>query len=263
MKIDIHVHTKKVKSGDSDSRAIEPKDFCDTISKTDVKICAITNHNHFEKNQYDAIVDLSESSFQIWPGVELDVIENNKRGHLIVIVNPKNVQIFYELLNEITTGKSPDIFSISIGDVAKLFDPLYPIYIPHYLNKKPSISDDEIQILVDKATNKKRIIKEATNSISAGIFVSHGHKSIYGSDIQDWKDYINLSQSLPDLRLPVESFEQFCLLLDRDDSTISTILQKKNHEEITLRPFKEDTDPITVSDVRLRICNRSRSKKTT
>lgn len=246
MKIDIHVHTKKVKSGDSDSRAIVPKAFCDTISKTDVKICAITNHNHFDKNQYDSIVDLSESFFQTWPGVELDVIENNKRGHLIVIVNPKNAEKFNNLLNTLTAGKSVDSFSISMGEIAKSFDPLDPIYIPHYLSKKPSISDDEIQILIDKVTNKKRILKEATNSISAGIFVSHGHKSIYGSDIQDWKDYVNISQSLPDLRLPVESFEQFCLLLDRDDSTINTILEKKNHEEITIRPFKEDTDPIVV-----------------
>lgn len=246
MKIDIHIHTKKIKSGDSESREIEPKEFCDTISKTDVKICAITNHNHFDKNQYDSILELGESSFQTWPGVELDVIENNKRGHLIVIVNPKNAKKFDDLLNVLTAGKSADIFSISLSEIAELFDPLDPIYIPHYLNKKPSISDDEIQILIDKATNKKRILKEATNSISAGIFVSHGHKSIYGSDIQDWKDYVNLSQNLPDLRLPVESFEQFCLLLDRDDSTINTILEKKNHEEITLRPFKEDPDPIIV-----------------
>ncbi len=246
MKIDIHIHTKKVKSGDSESREIEPIDFCETILKTDVKICAITNHNHFDKNQYDSIVDLSESSFQTWPGVELDVIENNKRGHLIVIVNPKNAEKFNNILNSLTAGISADNFSINMADIAKYFDQIDPIYIPHYLSKKPSISDDEIQILIDKVTNKKRILKEASNSISAGIFVSHGHKSIYGSDIQDWKQYVNLSQDLPDLRLPVESFEQFCLLLDRDDSTINTILEKKNHEQIELKPFKEDDDPIIV-----------------
>lgn len=246
MKIDIHVHTRKIKSGDSELREIDPKAFCETILKTDVKICAITNHNHFDKDQYDKIVDQSESSFQTWPGVELDVTENSKRGHLIVIVNPKNVVKFAELLNELTAGKSADDFSIGLKEIAEIFDPLDPIYIPHYLSKKPSISDDEIQILIDNSTNKKRILKEATNSISAGIFVSHGHKSIYGSDIQDWNDYVNLSQNLPDLRLPVESFEQFCLLLDRDDSTIGTILDKKNHQQITLRPFKEDNDPIII-----------------
>jgi hypothetical protein len=246
MKIDIHVHTKSVKSGDAETRNIEPNEFCDTLSKTDVKICAITNHNHFDKSQYDLILEQSQSSFQTWPGVELDVIENNKRGHLIVIVNPKYVQNFADLINDLTKNSSPDSFLLSLNEVANIFDSLDPIYIPHYLSKKPSISDDEIQILVDTSANKKRILKEATNSISAGIFVSHGHKSIYGSDAQDWSDYINMSENLPDLRLPVESYEQFCLLLDRDDSTIETILDKKNHETITLRPFKEDTDPIII-----------------
>jgi len=246
MKIDIHIHTKRIKSGDAETREIEPNAFCDIISKTDVKICAITNHNHFDKSQYDSILEQSQSSFQTWPGVELDVIENSKRGHLIVIVNPKNVQKFADLINDLTENTSPDTFSLSLNKTSKLFDPLDPIYIPHYLSKKPSISDDEIQILVETSANKKRILKETSNSISAGIFVSHGHKSIYGSDVQDWSTYINLSQNLPDLRLTVESYEQFCLLLDRDDSTIETILDKKNHETITLRPFKEDADPIII-----------------
>ena len=246
MKIDIHIHTKKVKSGDSETREIDPKKFCETILKTDVKICAITNHNHFDKEQYESIVNQSKAFFQTWPGVELDISENGKRGHLIVIVNPKNAKRLSEILTEITAGKSADAFSIDLKETTKLFNPLDPIFIPHYLSKRPSFSEKEIQILIDNCTNQKRILKEATNSISAGIFVSHGHKSIYGSDIQDWKEYVNLSKDLPDLRLPVESFEQFCLLLDRDDSTIRTILDKKNHEEIALRPFREDKDPIII-----------------
>ena len=35
-------------------------------------------------------------------------------------------------------------------------------------------------------------------------------------------------KTLPDLRLPVESFEQFCFLLEKDAATIQTILDKKN-----------------------------------
>ncbi|MBN2396600.1 MAG: hypothetical protein JXC36_09120 [Candidatus Atribacteria bacterium] len=174
----------------------------------------------------------------------MDIVEEGKRGHLLIIVNPKYTQRFSDIVNTATKGISADNFSISIKDTIKLFDPLNPIYIPHYVNKLPCISDDAVQILIENASNKKRILKEATNSISAGIFVSHGHKSIYGSDIQDWDDYLNISRSLPDLRLPVESYEQFCLLLDRDDSTIKTILDKKNHENITINPFPEDKEPI-------------------
>ena len=78
MKIDIHIHTKKIKSGDSEYREIDPKTFCETISKTNVKICAITNHNHFDKEQYDSILQQSDGIFQTWPGVELDIIENGR-----------------------------------------------------------------------------------------------------------------------------------------------------------------------------------------
>ena len=48
MKIDIHAHTKKSKSGDAPTREITPKDFCETIQSTDVGIIAITNHNVFD-----------------------------------------------------------------------------------------------------------------------------------------------------------------------------------------------------------------------
>jgi len=85
------------------------------------------------------------------------------------------------------------------------------------------------------------VIKEVTNSISAGIYISHGHSSIYGSDVQDWGSYEINSRSLPDLRLPVESFEHFCLLLEKDPTTINTALDKKDTEQLSLTPFEDDS----------------------
>lgn len=85
------------------------------------------------------------------------------------------------------------------------------------------------------------MIKEVTNSISAGIYISHGHSSIYGSDVQDWGSYEINSRSLPDLRLPVESFEHFCLLLEKDPTTINTALDKKDTEQLSLTPFEDDS----------------------
>ncbi|MBK9742872.1 MAG: hypothetical protein IPO94_07860 [Saprospiraceae bacterium] len=57
MKLDIHVHTRKVKSGDAETRNIEKDKFIDIIKDTDVKILAITNHNHFDSNQYEDFKD--------------------------------------------------------------------------------------------------------------------------------------------------------------------------------------------------------------
>jgi predicted ATPase len=237
MKIDIHVHTKKAKTGDADTRNIDVDKFESIIKSTEVKILAITNHNHFDKVQYEQFAQRLGETCQIWPGIELDIIEDDKRAHLIVIVNPKNYSAFSEKVESLLENKTPDNFTISIKDTVESFDGFDPIYIPHYFVKKPNLGDDGVELLMNFVGNNKRVLKEATNSISAGIYISHGHKSIYGSDVHDWDKYANISKELPDLRLPVESFEQFCFLLEKDDTTIQTILDKKIKEVVQVTPF--------------------------
>lgn len=237
MKIDIHTHTRKVKSGDAETRNVETEKFVEIIKNTDVKILAITNHNHFDLKQYEEFRDGVANSCQIWPGIELDIVENGKRAHLLVVCNPKNCSQFNEAVTKILSGKNPDTFTISIAETVKSFDALDCIYVAHYFTKKPNLEDEEIEILVSCVSNPKRILKEATNSISAGIYISHGHNSIFGSDVHNWEEYHFISKTLPELRLSVESFEQFCLLLEKDEATINTLLAKKAPENIELNPF--------------------------
>lgn len=237
MKIDIHVHTKKIKQGDSEHRNIEVDRFAEIIKATDVKILAITNHNHFDHNQYLQFKASVEGVCQIWAGVELDLLEDGRRAHLIVIVNPSNSEVFAERINNIIGNNSVDNFTIDIDNVVTNFDNLDAIYIVHYHTKKPNLIDKDVDKLVSLVSNPKRVLKEATNAISAGIYISHGHNSIYGSDVHNWEEYVSISKNLPELRLPVESFEQFCLLIDKDDVTIKTILDKKSKETIPLYPF--------------------------
>jgi len=249
MKIDIHVHTRKVKSGDAPTRNIETEKFVEILRDTDVNILAITNHNHFDSNQYEEFRDGVASHCQIWPGIELDVFEEGKRSHLIVICNPKNYKDFENAVNEILEGENTDTFTVSLKQIVEKFDSLDCIYIAHYFVKKPNLGDKEIEILIDLVSNPKRILKEATNSISAGIYISHGHNSIYGSDVQNWDDYVEQSKGLPELRLPVQSFEQFCLLLEKDEATINTILDKKSKESIELTPFVSEPFEKVVLDI--------------
>lgn len=237
MKIDIHTHTKKVKQGDPESRNIDDVKFADIINKTDVKILGITNHNHFDYEQYIQFKSSVDGTCQIWPGVELDILEEGRRAHLITIVNPKNAEAFGKRVNEVIGSISADTFTINIADVVSKFNEFDTIYIAHYHSKKPNLADKDVDKLVSLVSNPKRVLKEASNSISAGIYINHGHNSIHGSDVQNWDDYIIDSNKLPELRLPVESFEQFCLLLDKDDTTIKTILDKKTKEPIQISPF--------------------------
>lgn len=236
MKIDIHTHTRKIKTGDPDTRNIEAKAFSEIIKNTDVKILAITNHNHFDLTQFEAFRDSVSSHCQIWPGVELDIFEE-KKAHLLVIANPKNALEFNKRVDELLSGKNADSFTINLKETVAAFDDLDCLYVAHYKGKSPSLDDNRIDDLAGMVSNPKRILKEAANSISAGIYISHGHNSIYGSDIQDWSNYVAQSKDLPELRLPVESYDQFCLLLEKDEATINTILNKKIKEAIELRPF--------------------------
>lgn len=241
MKIDIHTHTRKCKVGDAPARDIDPSTFCEIVQSTDVGIIAITNHNVFDKPQYDAIVEQLDARPQIWPGVELDIVEGDSRGHLIVIAPPITVDAFDEAVNDITNGTSPDNFTTSVDEVIANFDQFGPLYVAHYKQKAPCLSDEAISQLQSRTAYPERVLKEVTNSISAGIYISHGYASIYGSDHHDWSNYPEYVADLPDLRLPVESFEHFCLLLKKDATTINTALDRKASESIELVPFEDGT----------------------
>lgn len=241
MKIDIHTHTKKCKSGDALTREIAPGDFCEKILSTDVGIVAITNHNVFDLEQYTAIIGGIGNDAQVWPGIELDILEDGIRGHLLVIVSPDMAVAFSDVIDELTNGYTPDSFTTTTKDILESFDALRPLYVAHYKQKTPNISEVSLGKLLSGTANPGRVIKEVTNSISAGIYISHGHASIYGSDVHDWSSYEMHACDLPDLRLPVESFEHFCLLLDKDPTTINTALNKKISEEILLTLFEDET----------------------
>ena len=237
MKIDIHTHTKQCKSGDAPTREIAADDFCEAVRATEVGIIAITNHNVFDLEQFDEILKKMSGDAQVWPGVELDVVDDGARGHLLVIVSPSKAAPFAAVVDEITDGATPDKFETSIDEVLKQFDAFGPLYVAHYKQKKPNLSDQAVEKLIAGSENPDRVIKEVANSISAGIYISHGYASIYGSDIHDWAKYEDEARKLPDLRLPVESFEHFCLLLEKDATTINTVLDQKVAEDLLLDPF--------------------------
>lgn len=163
------------------------------------------------------------------------------RGHLIVIVSPKMAEAFSGVVHEITKDSTPDSFKTTIQAVLEKFEEFNPLYVTHYKQKTPNISDEALERLMSGTSNPGRVIKEVTNSISAGIYISHGHASIYGSDVHNWSTYEELANDLPDLRLPIESFDHFCLLLEKDPTTINTILDKKISEDLNLTPFEDAT----------------------
>lgn len=51
MKIDLHCHTIKAKSGDG-GRDIDPSSLAETLANNQVGIAAITNHNLFDLSKF-------------------------------------------------------------------------------------------------------------------------------------------------------------------------------------------------------------------
>lgn len=241
MRIDLHCHTKKVKTGDAYTRNVTKDKFFQKVVEAEVKIIAITNHNQFDYTQYKEFKDATEGYCDIWPGVELDIIGkadqkgNCKRGHLIVIANPKNVELFNTQVQELINDEDVNTFQIGVKKVYEMLGKCDCIYIPHF-HKEPKLSDEDIQELGELLPDSSRLFKETSDYRSLGVFSNFDYSVIIGSDVQDWDKYE--TSKFADIRLPVQTFEQFCLLAKKDVQIIDTLLNQKRKKEIPVSPYK-------------------------
>ena len=242
MRIDLHCHTKKVKTGDAYTRNVTKDKFFQKVIEAEVKIIAITNHNQFDYMQYKEFKDVTEGYCDIWPGVELDIIGkadqkgNCKRGHLIVIANPKNVELFNTQVQELVNDEDVNTFQIGVKKVYETLGKCDCIYIPHF-HKEPKLSDEDIQKLGELLPDSSRLFKETSDYRSLGVFSNFDYSVIIGSDVQDWNKYE--TSKFADIRLPVQTFEQFCLLAKKDVQIIDTLLNQKRKKEIPVSPYKK------------------------
>ena len=232
---------KKVKTGDAVTRNVSIEKFCEKVIKADVKILAITNHNTFDYDQYVELKGAVKDFCNVWPGVELDIEgvddENNerKRGHLIVIANPKNDKMFNEKVKQLIGDTKADDFLENVHTVFDYLDDCDTIYIPHF-HKEPRLSERDIEELNSLLKDKSRLFKETSDYRSLGVFSNFDYSVIIGSDVQDWDQY-ELSK-FADIRLPFQTFEQFCLLAKKDRQIIDTLLNKKRKVDVLVSPHK-------------------------
>lgn len=241
MKIDLHCHTQKVKTGDAVTRNVTPEKFATKITEADVKIVAITNHNKFDYKQYLQLKESVKDICNVWPGVELDIQGKSdedgkvKRGHLIVIANPDNAEIFAKNMEELIQDQSPDEFLTDVVTVFDKLDECDTIYIPHF-HKEPHLSEEDIEELNAHLKDRSRLFKETSDYRSLGVFSNFDYSVIIGSDVQNWDNYEK--SKFADIRLPIDTFQQFCLLAKKDKQIIDTLLNKKRKKNITVSPHK-------------------------
>lgn len=244
MRIDLHCHTKQIKSGDGSGRNVTPEIFREKISNANVKIVAITNHNAFDYKQYLELKEAVKGICVVWPGIEIDITgSNGKKFHLIVVANPENAQIFANKIDAMYCGEDLETCSFPLRKVYDELNESDVIYIPHY-HKTPSISEQDRDELLKIVGDSSRVFVELQDHRSLGVFANHDYNVLIGSDVKDWSKYEECT--FADLRLPVESFSQFCMLAKRDAVVVNTLLNKKKTYSVTASPYKTVRFPLTL-----------------
>lgn len=232
MLLDLHCHTLNCKKGDGELREPTLDLFKSKVIESGVEIIAITNHNHFDIDQYLKFKSAVEDNCDVWPGIELDVCEKgNKPGHVLIIVDPMKVDIFKTIVNEYINQKNPDEFVISVTEMCEIFNELEVIYIPHFF-KTNEISKEDMCLLLEKSYSKKRVLHEPADIRSIGVLNSNGYKGILGSDVKDWNQYEK--STFANTKYDFKNYSNFVKLLDKDTVFISDLLNKNVYEEITV-----------------------------
>lgn len=139
IKADFHIHTSPFK--------YEPRQFSfsietliEYVDSSKLDAIAITNHNHFNEEQFSEIVNLIDS-IAIFPGIEIDI----ERGHLIAIARNEILDSFIISCKKVEERINSQDDYISVDDF-KSFFPYYKdlLLIPHYM-KDPFLSENIIQ----------------------------------------------------------------------------------------------------------------------
>lgn len=231
-KIDLHIHTQSCKQGDGKKREISPEDFVEKMRENSVEICAITNHNKFDIEEYKKIRELDDD-LTIFPGMEVDVtLYNGQHKHIIVIASPEKTQQFDKVFDE--ESRNYDNYNINYEDFIsqiKTFLPTEIIVIPHFYLK-----DKQRGLTIEEA-NKLRedlegyiIVLEPKTIQAMGVINSHNDLALFGSDVKDWNSYSEYI--LPEIKYKIDSFAKFHKLAENPALFIKTILEGTTHYEI-------------------------------
>lgn len=242
-KIDLHVHTKASISDSYFEFNIEKlKEY---VNELNLDAIAITNHNLFDREQFEDIQ--SNIDICVLPGVEVDL----EKGHMLVIVPYEKIDDFEKQCNNL----SNDIKTANDYITYERFIELFPNYneyllIPHYI-KKPSINNETIEkfqsnIFCGEVENAKKwsVEKKKENSLVPLLF----------SDIRIKEDIDTFPNRAT--YLEINDINISSLKLTLKDKTKVHIAESKNDEEFPI----DKTGLLASTKLNIIIGNRSSGK---
>lgn len=240
MKVDLHCHTKATKN-DGPGRNVTPELFAEKIALADVEVVAITNHNHFDLEQFNQLSKAAAST-QVWPGAELDIQGQFGKWHMLVIGNPGKAVAFAESIKKLVGDKAPKDCLWKFDQIWSEFAASDVLFVSHCHDKKPGITLQEIEQIRQITNNDWRLYFEPKSLATLGIWSAHGYPMLLGSDVKDWNDYEKCRFSK--LRLKVDSFDQFLLLAKRDRQVVETLLNASAPKTLQVSPHESVHFPI-------------------
>lgn len=233
MKIDLHIHTKKVLSGELDTRTIEEAEkFIRILSENKVGIAGITNHNIFDIEQFEEFEkENKENKILLIPGIELEVqLDNTNRRHLNILYPPDKKRFLKECHDKLKNKNCNEYNETpyyKLRDVLNIFTEKNAIFMPdHKRNGKPENQrwweDYEIQELRVKI-DKRVCIVDTKNTKTRWVLMANNFHCFIGSDVRDWNEYPKLSESLINTELEIKNYNKFISILKYDEKALTSI----------------------------------------
>ncbi len=137
LKIDFHIHTKATIK--DEEFVFDLQTLNQYTSEKELDCIAITNHNYFDKMQFETISNTI--SCKVFPGMEIDI----ESAHLLMIGDIDKIEELEQSSNLISKKIIDQEDYITFEEFIKIF-PNYKDYIliPHYM-KKPKMSQSTIR----------------------------------------------------------------------------------------------------------------------
>ncbi len=244
MKIDFHIHTKKIFSGEAKTRNINYEDFKRKMIACKVGLMAITNHHYFNYEDFKAHKD---DSYALLPGMEINIedpYKDDKKSQLNLIVSEESIEILEEIdrifppLNKKNKLREDKVFNFS-----EFKDFIKGRKVILYVDQKHSkthMTDKLIEKLKDELP-EAIVICDANNIRTHRILQAHSMNSLIGSDIKDWENYESESEMLLFTNWTFNTFEKLYSTLKNKsalDQMIKNSTKQKFQVEITGDKFE-------------------------
>lgn len=140
-KVDLHIHT--VPSISDKQFFFSLNSLQDYVEKLELDCIAITNHNLFDKAQFEYIS--AQLQIKVFPGIEIDL----EAGHILLISENEDLEDFDLKCKKVADLIKTKTDYITYEQLTEIF-PLLSKYllIPHY-DKKPNIKVETLEKLGD------------------------------------------------------------------------------------------------------------------